>query len=80
MTDVKLKEMTSDLADIYIKNEELFLDTYDFLAKFMELSLREWYVVGKLIDIYINIKLGSIDRPEGIKQQEEVFCYANSLR
>lgn len=80
MTDVKLKEMTSDLADIYIKNEELFLDTYDFLAKFMELSLREWYVVGKLIDIYINIKLGSIDRSEGIKQQEEVFCYANSLR
>lgn len=80
MTDVKLKEMTSDLADIYIKNEELFLDTYDFLAKYIELSIREWYVVGNLIDIYKNIKLGSIDRSEGIKQQEEVFCYANNLR
>lgn len=84
MTDNELKTIANSLSDAMLVNEKEFADRITNMIQHTKMTRRDGYVIGKLAQLYYNIKLAqnqgqSIDRDNAIAEQTMVFAEAYEL-
>ena len=71
MSNVEIKKLADTLSDIYIENEDDFLDAYEKCPDIT--NVRDGYIVGRLCDVYREAKTGVIDRDTARERQNQIF-------
>ena len=71
----ELKRIANRLSDLYIEDMDKCFEEYDKLAKQKrdDMGFYEWFVLAELLNLYVNIKSGIIDKFEGKSKQREIF-------
>ena len=71
----ELKRIANRLSDLYIEDMDKCFEEYDNLAKQKrdDMGFYEWFVLAELLNLYVNIKSGIIDKFEGKSKQREIF-------
>ena len=75
MDTLELKRIANRMSDLYLEDNEKCFMEYDNLAKQKraDMGFYEWFVLAELLNLYVNIKSGIIDKFEGKSKQREIF-------
>ena len=78
MSDKELKNTANILTDAFLDGEEKFAQLYDDMKDRIN-TVRDGYIIGRLCDIYRDIKIGAISKDVGVQMQNDVFTEAEAV-
>ena len=78
MSDRELKDLSNMLSDAYLRSEEEFESEYEKVCPKIS-NAREGYIIGKLCNLYCEIKTGAISKEIGTQRQTDIFAEAATI-
>lgn len=72
-TKRRIKEKANELADLNLSNMKQYASEYKRIYESGEFTCGECFVILRLVDLYIAVKQGLVDKDEGIARQKALF-------
>lgn len=72
MTNNELKTIANHLSDAYISAPDEFTDKFETIIP-KDISVRDGYVIGQLMDVYREVKQGGINADEAKARQKIIL-------
>lgn len=72
-TKRRIKQKASELADLNLKDMKEYSSEYERIYDSGEFTCGECFVMVRLVDLYIAIKQGLVDKDDGKARQKQIF-------
>lgn len=72
-TKRRIKEKANELADLNLADMKQYASEYKRIYESGEFTCGECFVILRLVDLYIAVKQGLVDKDEGIARQKALF-------
>lgn len=72
-TKRRVKEKANELADLNLTDMKQYASEYKRIYESGEFTCGECFIIVRLVDLYIAVKQGLIDKNEGIARQKQIF-------